>query len=238
MRHWILAVALAFSIGRGQAQEFKPVKVWTFALEHGSLRIDLKASSDGMSSLGFGPNGQTPEAPLAEQIQPLQQVLSEMSQLGLDPRKMAYVGTRTFTDDVLDKLAYACADSQPWKLSLQNKGLGKEQILISLLNQNDIYEPYNKVFRKYGIQAQVSAVEKVGLMKFSSVPVRNARDRADADLLVPADAVVGMHLAPVDPNVSSPHRGAAAPHPTAPHPALVSQMSPANHRRGTPLALP
>ena len=85
MKRWIIAILFAVCMGKMQAHAFQTVKSWTFSLEHGSLRIDLKSSSDGMISLGLGPSGQKPEAPISEQIGPLKQVLSEMPSLGLDP---------------------------------------------------------------------------------------------------------------------------------------------------------
>ncbi len=195
---WISVALLAISLATVRAQSSENVKIWTFSLEHGSLRISLKSSSDGLSSLGFGPNGQAPEAPVAEQIEPLRQVLAQMPSLGLDPRKITYVGTRIFSRDVIQKLAYACADSSAWGVSMRNGGQGNEKLVIALLNQSGAYESYNEVFRQFGMRVQVSAAEKVGLMPFSSVPPRDSRDRANAKLLVPADAMLGMRFSLVD----------------------------------------
>lgn len=195
---WIGTVLLVISLAPIRAQRFEDVKTWTFSLPHGSLRISLKSSGDGLSSLAIGPNGQIPEAPIAEQIEPLNSVLAQMPSLGLDPHKVAYIGTRIFTQDVLQKLAYACADSPAWRLSMQKGGRGKEGLVVALLNQSGAYAPYNEVFGRYGIRAQVSAAEMVGLMPFSSVPPRDSRDRANAKLLVPADAMLGMRFSRFD----------------------------------------
>ena len=198
---WISVVLLAISFVPLRAQHFEGVKTWTFSLEHGSLLITLKSSPDGLSSLGFGPNGQVPEAPIAEQIEPLKEILAQMPGLGLDPHKIVYIGTRIFTRDVLQKLAYACVDSPAWRSSMRNGGKGKEGLVVALLNRAGAYQPYNDVFKQYGIRAQVSTAENVGLMPFSSILPRNSHDRADAKLLVPADAMLGLGFSPVDSNV-------------------------------------
>jgi hypothetical protein len=197
MKNWIVAALLAFCFGRADGQEFRQVKTWTFVLANGSLKVDLKASPDGTSSLGLGPSGQTPEAPLSEQIIPISKVLTEMPGLGLDPHKVVYIGTRIFTHDVLAKLAYACADSQAWRSSMQDRGSGKEQVLLSLLNQSHAYDAYNQIFGEYGLKVQVASVENLGLMRFSSVAARDDRDRHDSHLLVAADAIIGMKLSPL-----------------------------------------
>lgn len=194
---WISVALLAIFIAPLQAQNFENVKTWTFSLDHGSLRINLKSSADGFSSLSFGPNGQVPEAPVAEQIEPLKEVLEQMRSLRLDPHKITYISTRIFTRDVLQKLAYACADSPAWRSSMRHGGKGKEVLVVALLNQTGAFDPYNEVFGQYGIKAQVSAAEMVGLMPFSSVPARNSQDRANAKLLVPADAMLGMRFSRV-----------------------------------------
>lgn len=198
MKRWVIAVLFAVCLGTMQAHAFQTAKSWTFSLEHGSLRIDLKSTPDGMISLGLGPNGQKPEAPVSEQIGPLKQVLAEMPSLGLDPRQVTYLSTRIFTQDVLENLAYKCADSQTWRSSMKDKGKDKEQVLISLLNESKVYASYNEAFKLYGIQARVTEAEKVGLMRFSQVPPRNAHDRASAQLLVPADAMLGMRFSRLD----------------------------------------
>jgi hypothetical protein len=198
MNRWIIAILFVVCFGKTQAQALQAIRSWTFSLEHGSLRIDMKSSSDGMISLGLGPNGKIPEAPISEQIGPLKKVLTEMLSLGLDPHKITYLGTRIFTQDVLEKLAYMCADSQTWRSTMRDKGKDKERILISLLNESKVYEPYNEAFNLYEIQVRVTDAEKVGLMRFSQVPPRDARDRSSARLLVPADAMLGMRFSRLD----------------------------------------
>lgn len=198
MKRWpIIVLLLLAGISTTDAQEFRPVRNWTFSLPHGSLRIDLKSSPDGSSSLGLSPNGQIPEAPVSEQIEPLKDVLREMPKLGLDPHKITYIGTRIFTHDVLYGLAYSCAGSQAWKSSMEHGGNGKEKVVVSLLNQSNAYGAYSLVFKQYGLQLIVSAVENVGLMRFSSVPPRNDHDRSIGRMLVPADAIIGIKLLPI-----------------------------------------
>ncbi len=181
------------------ASSFKKVKVWTYELPHGSLRIELKASDDGQSSITIAPNGSA-AAPIKEQIEPLRQVLREMPSLGLDPRKLSYVGKRLYEEDVVEKLAYTCADSQKWRESMRRGGENRTALLVALLNKSQVYEPYNQAFQAYGIRARVTEVEKVGLMRFSEVPARTPKDRAESHLLVPADAMVGMRFSAVDPD--------------------------------------
>jgi hypothetical protein len=91
---WICFVILLISLQDAGAQSFAIVKTWKFDLPHGTLKVDLKSSPDGRSSLGIEPNGQSPEAPISEQLEPLRQVLNEMQNFGLDPRRLIYVGTR------------------------------------------------------------------------------------------------------------------------------------------------
>ena len=77
-------------------------------------------------------------------------------------------------------------------------GNGKEKLVVSLLNQSGAYAPYNKAFAQYGVQVHVTEAENVGLMRFSQIPPRNARDRAKGRLLVPADAILGMRFSHLD----------------------------------------
>jgi len=195
---WIDACIFVVPLTCAIAQAPVTVKTWTFALPHGTLSIDLQSHPDGVSSLRIGPNGQGPEAPIAEQVEPLKQVLHEMPALGWDPQKLASLSTRINGQDVRNKLAYACVDSRDWHLSMRNKGKDKEQIIIALLNESGAYEPYNEAFNIYGIRMQVTEAEKVSLKHFSIFPQRNSRDRAYARTLVPADANLGMRFSKVD----------------------------------------
>lgn len=190
----ILIVPLTSAIGQAPVTS----KTWTFALPHGTLSIGLESHPDGTSSLRIGPNGQGLEAPIAEQVEPLKQVLHEMPALGWDPQKLASLSTGIFGHDVRNKLAYACVDSRDWHLSMRNKGKDKEQIIIALLNQSGAYEPYNEAFNIYGIRVQVTEAEKVRLIHFSAFPQRYSRDRAYARTLVPADASLAMRFSKVD----------------------------------------
>src|SRR5215472_18371026 len=103
------------------AQTFRDVKTWKFSLPHGSLEINLRTYSDGRASLGISPYDQIPEAPMGEQIEPLKQVLGEMPSLGVDPRRLASIGTRLWSQEALEKLAFACVDSEEWKESMRNR---------------------------------------------------------------------------------------------------------------------
>ena len=174
------------------------VKIWKFTLPHGSLEINLVLSPHGDYSLGLGPDRQQPAAPIAEQVEPLKQVLAELPRLGVQPRTLVYLGTRLFEHDVTVKLAYACVDSAEWRASMRNGGKGKEKLVVELLNKSRAFEGYNEAFKQYGIQLQVTAAEKVWLMRFSSIPPRNARDRANARVLVPTDAMLGMRFSRIE----------------------------------------
>jgi hypothetical protein len=193
----VCAIVLAFLTG-GQTDPPKIVKTWNFTLPHGSIEVYLKQSPDGTSSLGIAPSNQIPAAPIAEQVEPLKQILSEMPSLGLDPRKLVYVGTRLFEKDVTEKLAYACVDSKEWRASMRNKGKGKEDLVVELLNKSRAFEGYNEAFKLYGIRVRVTAAEKVWLMHFSHIPPRGPQDRANAKVLVPTDAMLGMRFSPTE----------------------------------------
>jgi len=191
------AAAFLLFLADSASSMSQTIKRWDFALPHGSLRIGVEATPDGSISLSMGPSGSVKEAPVAEQVEPLKQVLAELPNLGLDPRKLAYLGTRIFDEDVLKKLAYACADSQAWKSSMRAGGTNKNRIVVELLNQSGAYEPLNAAFRPYDLQVRVTEAEKVGLMRFSKVPPRNTDDKSRATLLVPADAMLGMRFSQV-----------------------------------------
>ncbi len=191
---WIFAISLTCAT----AQAPVLVKSWTPILAHGTLRIDVQVYPDGTSSLGIGPDQQGREAPIAEQLEPLKQVLAEMPGLGADPRKLASIGMHIFGQDVTEKLAYACADSEECRFSVKSSEKEKVRVLIALLNQSGVFEPYNEVFKQYGIRAQVTAAEKVNLIPFSTVPPRNSRDRTNGRLLVLGDAMLGMRFSRID----------------------------------------
>jgi hypothetical protein len=161
-RSWtsILLLMISFVVAPQESQ--RVVKSWTFSLPHGSLLVTVTSFSDGGFSLGLRSFGQIPEAPIAEQIDPLRSVLAEMPSLGVDPHRLDYVGTHIYGEDVLEKLAYTCVDSKDWQRSMQQGGKGKEALVVALLNQSGVYAPYNDAFRPYGIQLRVSEAEKVG----------------------------------------------------------------------------
>ena len=204
-RAWIGACILFVSLISALAQDPVTVKTWTFALPHGTLSIDLQSHPDGVSSLRIGPNGPGPEAPIAEQVEPLKQVLQEMTALGWDPHQLSYLRTRISGEDVREKLAYACVDSRDWHLTMDNKGKDKEQIvialLVALLNQSGAYEPYNEAFNSYGLRVEVTEAEKISLIYFSSIPRRYSRDRSYASTRVPADAMLTMKFSKSDPTL-------------------------------------
>lgn len=152
------------------AQPHPVVKAWQFKLPHGTLEIGIRTDREGLISLSFGPIGQSPEAPINEQVEPLKQVLAELPSLGLNPTKLVYLGTHMLDESIIQKLAFACADSKEWKASMHAGGNGKEKLVVSLLNQSGAYEPYNQAFMQYGVQAHVTEAENVGLMHFSQIP--------------------------------------------------------------------
>jgi hypothetical protein len=197
-RAWLGACVFAVSLMSAPAQAPVPVKTWTFALPNGTLLINLQSNPDGTVGLSIRPDGKGQEAPIGEQVEPLKQVLQEMSTLGWDPHKLSYLSTRIFGQDVREKLAYACVDSRDWHLSMHNKKEDKEKLVVALLNQSGAYEPYNEAFNIYGIQVQVAAAEKVSLVYFSSLPRRNSRDRAYVGVRVPGDAMLRLTFSKVD----------------------------------------
>ncbi len=191
---WIFAISLTCAT----AQAPVIVKTWTSILPHGTLEIDVQVYPDGTSSLGIGPDLQGREAPIAEQLELLKQVLAEMSGLGVDPHKLASIGMHILGQDVTEKLAYACADSKECRFSIESPEKEKVRVLITLLNQSGAFEPYNEAFKQYGIRAQVTAAEKVNLIRFSTVAPRNYRDRANRSMLVLGDAMLGMRFSRID----------------------------------------
>lgn len=199
LREWIGAWIVLVCVSSGAAQTPEMVKRWTFGLPHGTLAIELQSGAEGASSLRIGPNGESAEAPMAEQVESLKEVLREMPSLGWDPHKLAGVSTRLFGTDVRTKLAYACVDSRAWHMSMHNKGKDEEKIVAELLNQTGVYEPYNEAFHEYGIRVQVSGTSKVALIHFGAFPPRNFRDRSYGRVKVPADALVEMKFAAAEP---------------------------------------
>jgi hypothetical protein len=195
----IAVLILATTLPCAVAQAPVSVKTWSFTLPHGTLKIELQLSHDGGIQMYIGPTHQGYEAPIAEQVQPLMEVLRAMPGLGLDPHKLDYLGARILSSDVEQKLAYACADSKEWRLSVQNHTWKAQGLLvISLLNQSHAYEPYNEAFKEFGIQVRIAEVEIPGLGLLSGFPPRDSRDRANAKLGVPAATYVGMRFSPID----------------------------------------
>src|SRR5689334_736424 len=94
---WFLII-LAYVFG-AEAESPKVIKIWDFSLPHGGLRVYLRSFPDGTSGLGIAPSGHMQVAPIAEQVPALKQVLAEMQKLGVDPRTLAYLGTRLFNED-------------------------------------------------------------------------------------------------------------------------------------------
>lgn len=175
-------------------------KIWEFRLPHGGLEVEFESDS-GRLALWLGPlqEAAVPFAPISEQVGPLETVLSKAASIGLDPHKLSYVGTRTFGDEVYGALAYACVDSPEWRASMKNKGLGKEALVVKLLNRTGVYEPYNKVFALYGLRARVTEAEDVWLGPFSHYPPRSPADRALGSMKVPVNAALGMRFSPLEP---------------------------------------
>jgi len=200
MRQFVFFLALMAITAGGWPQAARNVKVWRFSLPNGSLEVQLSVHSDGRASLGIAPYGEIPQAPVSEQVPALKQVLDEMPNLGVDPRKLVYMDTRLWARDAREKLAFVCVDSEEWQGSMRNGGKGKEQLVVDLLNRSRAYEPYNEAFKPYGIQIRVTEAEMVGLMHFSHIPPRNSTDRKNGRLLVPADAAIGMRFSQVDSN--------------------------------------
>lgn len=191
---WIFVILISCAI----AQAPVITKTWTFILPHGTLKINLQAYPDGTSSLGIGPGQQGREAPVGEQIVPLKQILAEMPGLGADPHKLTSIGFHIFPDDVTEKLAYACADSTECRFNIKSPEKEEVRVLIALLNKSEAFEPYNEAFKQYGIRAQVTAAEKVNLIRLSTVPPRNSRDREKGKMLVLGDAMIGMRFSQID----------------------------------------
>lgn len=196
----IVVLFVLVFLNRVMAQAPTHVKTWTFSLPHGSMRIDLQVYPNGVSSLGIGPDQRGHEAPITEQVEPLKKVLAQMPSLGVDPHKLSYLGKMMFGfgGDVTEKLAYACVDSKRCRFNVQSPEDEKVRVLIALLNQSGVFEPYNEAFKNYGIHVRVTEAEKVQLIRFSTVPPRNARDRANGKMLVLGGAYIGMRFLPID----------------------------------------
>lgn len=192
---WILAASLSSPA----AQAPKSLKTWNFTLPHGTLQIELKVSHDNTVAMYIGPDQQGREAPVAEQVEPLKKVLAEMPGLGLNPRNLTYIGRRIYGKDAFEKLAYACADSKEWRTSVkENNWRNKGDLIVSLLNRLGVYEPYNDVFKEYGIQARVTEAEIPGLTFLSEVAPRDSHGRRNGKIPVPAAIYIGMRFFPID----------------------------------------
>lgn len=182
-----------------RAQAPKLLKTWTFTLPHGTVHIDVEVYPDGTSRLGIGPSQEGNEAPVADEVQPLKQVLAEMLGLGADPRKLTYMDTRISSQDVRTKVAYACADSKECRFNMHSSEEREVEVLIDLLNQTGVYEPYNEAFKEYGIRVHATEAEGAHLIRFSTVPPRNAGDRANAKMYVlGGDTYIGMRFSRMD----------------------------------------
>jgi len=183
-------LSLAASAALAQAP-FKQ-KTWRFALPDGPLMVGLSVYADGTSSLG-----PISRVPTSEQTGALEQVLSEMPSLGADPHKLVYIGMNILPSDAFRKLAYACADSRDCRFTAKSAETDEVHVLIQLLNKSDAFATYNELFKRYGIRAEVTAAEKITFAGFSTVPPRNARDRANGKMLVLSGGQIGMRLFPV-----------------------------------------
>jgi len=161
IQRWVSTIVFLAFLAGARGQTFKTVKTWTFDLPHGTLSIQLQSSSDGLSSLGIGPNRKLPEAPIAEQVEPLKQVLSEMPNLGLDPRSLSYIGMGIFDEEVRKQLAYACADSKEWRLSMRIGGKGKEDLMVALLNHLKFTNHITKYLRAMGYERELQRQKKL-----------------------------------------------------------------------------
>jgi hypothetical protein len=126
-----------------------------------------------------------------------------MPSLGVDPHKLGYIGTRIFGQDVSEKLAYACADSKECRFTTQGQEKEKVRVLVALLNQSGVFKPYDEAFEEYGLRVRVTAAEGVHLIRFSSVPARNSRDRANGRMLVlGGDAYISMRFSRIGPTLT------------------------------------
>ena len=106
----------AISMSAANAQSFENCKVWNFDLPHGTLQITLQGNAQRQSSLGIGPGNHGVEAPISEQVEPLRRVMREMPSLGLNPRSLVYLGTRSSQK----------TSSKAWRTPTLNPPAGKE----------------------------------------------------------------------------------------------------------------
>jgi hypothetical protein len=125
-----------------------------------------------------------------------------MPVLGVDPKSLSSIGMM-LGSDATKKLAYTCADSKEWQEAIRHYSKEKENyeymkhlygLLVKILNESAIYEPYNEAFKRYEIESHVTAVEKVSFPRFSTFEPRNSSDRAKGKLPVPGFAVVTMRF--------------------------------------------
>jgi|SRR5579859_2698688 len=121
-----------------------------------------------------------------------------MPGLGADPHKLVYMGMNILPVDAFRKLAYACADDPKCRFTRESPEEEKARVLVKLLNQSDAFAAYNEVFKRHGIRTEVTEAEKITFARFSSVPPRNARDRANARMLVLSGGQIGIRFFPID----------------------------------------
>jgi hypothetical protein len=193
MRRGLLAICVLALAVATAAQPPVKMKTWKFTLPHGPLTIYLSVYANGTSS-----PGPISDAPTSEQIGPLEQVLREMPELGADQRKLVDMGMNILPIDALRKLAYACADDPECRFTRESPEKEKARVLVKLLNQSDAFAAYNEVFKRYGIRVEATAAEKITFVRFSTVPPRNARDRANARMFVLSGGQIGFRFSPIN----------------------------------------
>jgi hypothetical protein len=190
-------VTAVFAIGLigARAQRFEEVNTWTFAQPDGGFEIRLSASADSLSKLEFLPDPHSKGAPpIYEQLQPLKEVLAEMPNFDLDPRKLVSAYS-VLTRGVNDHLMYDCTRSDEWKKRIHEVTYdrhARSELTIKLLNSS---WPYNEAFGQYGIRAKVTDVGYVLLLPLSQAKqLSSPQDYANADLLVPLITSVSMRF--------------------------------------------
>jgi hypothetical protein len=194
---WLAPTAICCACWMLVPAEQPIAKTWSFTLPNGTLQIEVHVEGQ-VVGMGIGPGAGLPEAPIVEQVQPLKQVLAQMSSMGIDPRKVSHIGMVTVGEDVRRALAYECADSPTCHPSLPVTS-DMVQALVSLLNRSRVFEPYNEAFNTFGLEVSVYTAEKVRLVPLSAVPARSARDRANGKVTVFGGAALRLTVTAIHP---------------------------------------
>ena len=168
------------------------VKAWTFPSQGGLVTMRLTSTLstiDGRDSYTLQIIWKDTTPNVTDEASYLRNVIEDMEKSGLSPRRIVAIDLEAREPDVSAHLARVAYMSPEWA----NSDPSNDALIVAkLLNSIDAYEPFNEIFRRYGLTGTVAGAWYISVAPSKQLGPGPRANRVD----VPTGATIEFVLNP------------------------------------------